>query len=1071
MKKIKLLLGLIVLMLFTFCVGCTGCKGTEDSGDSSTDSSISPSITLSETALDLDVYESAELTATLHHVEGDIIWASSDQSVATVSNGKVTAIKEGTATVTATVGEVSASCSITVYNSYSAPILVVDKTEISVGKDSEITISAHVLWKGTESSEKIEYMWSIASGVATDIVSLTVDETDSCRAIVKGLAYGESEIVVSAEAYGRTLTTHIPVKCCNADLRFVSTQAMENGKYAVNLALMNVGEHISNLTPVVEVYNKDVLISDATLIWEADDASIASVDQNGAITAVSAGETIVRGGYEGNEICFAVCVYSPELTFTLDSLGDIDLSETEKAIELSFDGADVEGTLTSVKLNEIELTEFSKSIYADNCVTLDKADIPANVWGNTEITAVVEYWQEEALYCRTYVRSSAMILTMLIENTEDFNSIEVYAKAAALADGQQVDSPRGARGGYFALGNDFTFTGDTFLSTIGYDCSENPKGVHSCYGDSDRQKGFYGTLDGRGYNIDGLKINDYRNGLFLSVAAGGVIKDISFTNASMGETASLFFAPAFHGTMENVYVQANGQASTFIGNQGDLARGIYGGAKLKNVFIDIDPSYGVAETPVFVEIAKASIENVVVVGNTYGTSTGYDAYENMAEILTDGVLFGVWDTSFWTMANGYPYPKNLPLPEVTVVAPQYVDVNGEYPIETERTSVLSLDQNALDMGITIVDNTLIVPDNADILGGAVTVTATSMYDPSITASATVYIVTQQEITLAALAEIEQLDPEPLTVDLLDNTITGDLTAISFNGTAIELSDVTYLDNIVTVPKTAIAELWGEQAIELVFELKDNGNVIATTTVKTSVLLITQTITNASELLGMAAQAQELSGGGYFVLGDNITDMSTGGDYNFANKNSVGTSTIPFAGTFDGRGYYIDGLRVQIYNSGVFGVCNGATIKNVAFINGADGTATDAKYLCSGTVKLLENVYIQMTTQNARVITASVETFRNIFIDVPEGSTSLVITDGTHDKSTVYVVGNTNGSSPKKYANRAALIAAAVDFNGWVGDFWALDSDGLPIAKIVKSLTSSLVSDKNEDPWVTDRYLS
>ena len=43
-----------------------------------------------------------------------VTWSSSDQLVATVYNGTVTALKEGTATITATVGDKSATCTVTV---------------------------------------------------------------------------------------------------------------------------------------------------------------------------------------------------------------------------------------------------------------------------------------------------------------------------------------------------------------------------------------------------------------------------------------------------------------------------------------------------------------------------------------------------------------------------------------------------------------------------------------------------------------------------------------------------------------------------------------------------------------------------------------------------------------------------------------------------------------------------------------------------------------------------------------------------------------------------------------------
>lgn len=73
-------------------------------------------IKLDKTSASLDLKEKVTLKATIEPagVTGNITWASSDTSVATVSNGVVTAVKEGTAKITATVDGKVASCDVTV---------------------------------------------------------------------------------------------------------------------------------------------------------------------------------------------------------------------------------------------------------------------------------------------------------------------------------------------------------------------------------------------------------------------------------------------------------------------------------------------------------------------------------------------------------------------------------------------------------------------------------------------------------------------------------------------------------------------------------------------------------------------------------------------------------------------------------------------------------------------------------------------------------------------------------------------------------------------------------------------
>ena len=74
-------------------------------------------ISLDKTELKLACNGEAELKATVvpEYTTDEIVWASSDEKVATVDgNGKVTAVGTGEATITATAGDVSATCTITV---------------------------------------------------------------------------------------------------------------------------------------------------------------------------------------------------------------------------------------------------------------------------------------------------------------------------------------------------------------------------------------------------------------------------------------------------------------------------------------------------------------------------------------------------------------------------------------------------------------------------------------------------------------------------------------------------------------------------------------------------------------------------------------------------------------------------------------------------------------------------------------------------------------------------------------------------------------------------------------------
>ena len=80
-------------------------------------------VKLNKTELTLEIDASETLTATVSPEDASdptVTWKTSDDKIVTVVNGKVTAVKVGTATITATAGEKSATCEVTVIDSNSA---------------------------------------------------------------------------------------------------------------------------------------------------------------------------------------------------------------------------------------------------------------------------------------------------------------------------------------------------------------------------------------------------------------------------------------------------------------------------------------------------------------------------------------------------------------------------------------------------------------------------------------------------------------------------------------------------------------------------------------------------------------------------------------------------------------------------------------------------------------------------------------------------------------------------------------------------------------------------------------
>lgn len=97
-------------------------------------------VTLSQRTLTLEEGESAALTAKVSD-GGSVIWRSSDPSVAGVRDGRVTAVKAGATTITATVGEDSAQCLVTVTPKFTLSISQSALT-LKATKTARLTASA-----------------------------------------------------------------------------------------------------------------------------------------------------------------------------------------------------------------------------------------------------------------------------------------------------------------------------------------------------------------------------------------------------------------------------------------------------------------------------------------------------------------------------------------------------------------------------------------------------------------------------------------------------------------------------------------------------------------------------------------------------------------------------------------------------------------------------------------------------------------------------------------------------------------------------------------------------------------
>ena len=134
---------------YTYTVRCINSSANKftsgyDSKGVTVTTSVKPSVKLDKTNLTLTKGKTYTLKTAVTGTNKAVSWSSSNSSVASVDkNGKVTAKTKGTATITAKVDGVSASCKVTVNESAKTTIKL-DKTKVTLGAGEPCALKATV---------------------------------------------------------------------------------------------------------------------------------------------------------------------------------------------------------------------------------------------------------------------------------------------------------------------------------------------------------------------------------------------------------------------------------------------------------------------------------------------------------------------------------------------------------------------------------------------------------------------------------------------------------------------------------------------------------------------------------------------------------------------------------------------------------------------------------------------------------------------------------------------------------------------------------------------------------------
>lgn len=206
-----------------------------------------------------------------------VTWKSSDSKIVSVNKyGKVTAKKAGSAVITAKLKDTYASC-----------LVSVNKTDISINQTS-----AHIQ-RGE--SIKLTAVTSNGSNVTWKSKKTSIATVDEYGTVV-GKKPGETIITCSADK--SQVTCHITVDYPMVTLNqsFITLYRGQNAKLYAEVS--------SNVKPT----------------WKTNRKSIATVDQNGNITALKNGTAVITATVDGISSSCEVIVEKPEITLSTEEM-------------------------------------------------------------------------------------------------------------------------------------------------------------------------------------------------------------------------------------------------------------------------------------------------------------------------------------------------------------------------------------------------------------------------------------------------------------------------------------------------------------------------------------------------------------------------------------------------------------------------------------------------------------------------------------------------------------------------------------------------------------------------------
>ena|GEM_PF-6969557 len=565
------------------------------------------------------------------------VWVSSNSSIASIApvqnnplHGIVRGHNAGTATITVSAGEHSASCVV----------------EVAQGEDpATLTITNSTISLFPGGTEQIVY----DSNQAADRISFTSNNTAAATVSATGL--------VTAVSAG-TATIKIEAGI---------TGNMADGSVVVTVVAPQVSLNTSTLQMLTEQeVQLTATANGPAVIWDSTDEAVVTVSQDGIVTAVANGTANITARFGEAvatcEVTVKDSIYVIAWDEDVSDVFEIDEGESEQhaVIVTMYTSADLNnGELDLAGGTEVVDPVIVWTVAPGGVVSVDDGLIKAVSFGEAVVTAA---------YTDTDGDTVSVSRSFTVPNPyEDAIEISSFSALMSFLNAENT-------GVYGYLTGDINGGG----VSVGSHSTELPR--------------FNGILDGRGFRV--YNFNSYGGYVFGGVASQGVIKKVwfDFDNTSGAERSFMHMFSG--GTIEDCRIETNFIGGfphkSLLATNSNAS----GGTIKNSIFIAKGTSQGTGNNALFFQAVAGANAPTITASffRNQTTGGGFTTTNGLTNLTATTVLqastYSAWDDEFiWNIVDGQ-------IPNFIDNAATVSIVGGNQTFEIGDTATLTAAVNA-----------------------------------------------------------------------------------------------------------------------------------------------------------------------------------------------------------------------------------------------------------------------------------------------------------------------------------------------------------------------------------------